>query len=279
MLLIMEEVQNLSGLYDRKLRYDFQSELVLVVTASMNQFLIYFQEGHMNSLYPLKRLLTLVPQDWQSELKRLYYSRQIRHGTFFTTEPEYALLDSFISPGNWIIDIGANVGHYTKRFSELTGPSGRVVAFEPVPETFTLLASNLIQAKCSNVTLINAAASDKSESVGMNIPNFKTGLKNFYEAHITANQGTIGLNVLALSIDSLAIPHKVSLVKIDAEGYELSVLTGMAELLLRDHPLLIVETENDEAVGLLSTFGYNGKRLHGSPNMLFRITLQQGDCH
>ena len=227
----------------------------------------------MNSLYPLKRLLALVPQGWQSELKRIYYGRQIRHGTFFTTEPEYDLLDSFIRPGNWVIDIGANVGHYTKRFSELTGPSGRVVAFEPVPETFTLLAANLKQAKCSNVTLINAAASDKSESVGMDIPSFKSGLKNFYEAHIIANQDARGLNVLALGIDSLAIPHKISLVKIDAEGYELPVLAGMAGLLVRDHPLLIVETANEETVGFIGTFGYQGERLQGSPNMLFRATV------
>ena len=34
-----------------------------------------------------------------------------------------------------LLDVGANVGHYTLRLSELVGEHGRVIAVEPVPET------------------------------------------------------------------------------------------------------------------------------------------------
>jgi FkbM family methyltransferase len=225
----------------------------------------------MSSLNVVKNVLGLLPQEWQSEMKRVYYGRQIRRGTFHTAEPEYSLLDSMIKSGQWVLDIGANIGHYTRRFSELAGPGGRVLAFEPVPETFTLLAANLKRARCTNVTLINAAASDKAETVGFAIPSFKTGMKNYYEAHIASSADAGGLSVLTLSIDSLALPNRVAMVKIDAEGHEYPVLQGMLELLRRDHPLLIVETDSEQVVQLLSGLGYSHERLPGSPNLIFRF--------
>ena len=69
----------------------------------------------------LKRVAAHLPARWQTELKRVHFGRQITQGNFFTSEPEYKLLPELISPGDWVIDIGANVGHYTKRLSELVG--------------------------------------------------------------------------------------------------------------------------------------------------------------
>src|SRR5215470_17062957 len=108
----------------------------------------------------LKRIAATLPAVWQNELKRVHFRNQIRHNRFVTDEPEYSILPTLISAGDWVIDVGANVGHYTKRFSELVGPTGRVIAFEPVPETFALLAANLQVLPKTNATLINAAVSD-----------------------------------------------------------------------------------------------------------------------
>ena len=49
-----------------------------------------------------------------------------------------------VSPRDWIVDVGANVGHYTKRLSELVGPKGRVIAFEPILETFSILSESAL---------------------------------------------------------------------------------------------------------------------------------------
>ena len=94
----------------------------------------------------IKKLVALLPDDIQSELKRFRYRQQIKRGSFITDEPEYDLLHTFIKNGNWVVDIGANIGQYSKRFSELVGLEGRVIAFELVPVTFALLAANLKQA-------------------------------------------------------------------------------------------------------------------------------------
>lgn len=217
----------------------------------------------------LKRIAATMPPWWQNELKRLYFRHQIRRDTFLTSEPEYALLPSLISTGDWVIDVGANVGHYTKRLSELVGAAGRVVAFEPVPETFALLAANLQALSLVNVTLINAALSDKTSLTDMSIPSFDSGLRNFYQARLSSSLES-GLKVLTMSLDSLGIDNRIALVKIDAEGHEDWILKGMHQILHRDKPTLILETVSREMKENLEAMGYGLQRLEGSPNVLFR---------
>jgi len=217
----------------------------------------------------LKRIAATLPAVWQNELKRVHFRNQIRHNRFVTDEPEYSILPTLISAGDWVIDVGANVGHYTKRFSELVGPTGRVIAFEPVPETFALLAANLQVLPKTNATLINAAVSDKTNLVGMSVPAFDTGLRNFYQAHLSDSPES-DLQVLTLCVDTLNINHKIALIKIDAEGHEAGVLRGMHQILLRDKPTLIVETGSREIEDSVERIGYTSTRLDGSPNVLFR---------
>ncbi len=219
----------------------------------------------------LKRIAATFPGLWQYELRRIYYGLHIQLNRFFTTEPEYSLLPALLSPGDCVVDIGANIGVYTKRCSELVGKNGRVIAFEPVPETFALLTSNVQRFGFANVTLINAAVSDESALVGMSMPTFDTGLKNFYQACVVQgmDRQTDGLQVMTVRLDSLRIPQRVALVKIDVEGHEASVLRGMTDLLHRDYPSLIVETSSPAVEANLRSMGYLAKRLDGSPNILF----------
>jgi FkbM family methyltransferase len=213
----------------------------------------------------LKRLAAHLPAGAQHELRRIFFRSQIRRRSFFTDEKEYGLLDRFLRPGDWALDVGANVGHYTMRMAEIVGPAGRVVAFEPIPDTFALLTENVRHAAHANVSLLNCAASERTATVGMEIPRFPDGLENYYQAHVVS--GAAGLTILALSIDSLALPA-VRLVKIDAEGHELPVLHGMRKLVERDRPVLIVETSPGETTRLLESWGYRVERLPGSSNVL-----------
>src|SRR6185369_17017955 len=128
----------------------------------------------------LKTFAARIPISWQLEIRRHLYRRQIRRGVFVTDEPEYALLSSFLSEGDWAIDIGANIGHYTKGISDLVGARGRVIAFEPVADTFALLAANARNYRYQNVTLLNAAASDKTGITGISVPRLTNGLNNYY---------------------------------------------------------------------------------------------------
>lgn len=215
----------------------------------------------------LKRLAAKLPATWQSALKRIQFRHQIKAGEFRTDEKEFDLLDEWVSPGDWVLDIGANIGHYSCRLSELVGPQGRVVAFEPVPETFELLAANATQFAAQNVSLLNLAASDSVEIVGMRIPKFDTGLANYYMAQLT--QGSADRRILCAPVDGLNFPQRIRFVKIDAEGHELSVLKGMRDLLARDRPVLVVEDSSAEIADYLAPFGYGSRRIESSSNRIF----------
>jgi FkbM family methyltransferase len=215
----------------------------------------------------MKRLAAVLPNSWQHELRRRHFRREIRRGRFYTDEKEYALLDTLLGPSDWALDVGANVGHYTMRMAELVGPSGRIIALEPVPDTFSLLACNARLFAHANVTLLNVAASDRVAIAGMQIPRFESGLSNYYQARLSA--GSSGLAVLTLSIDELSLPP-VRLVKIDVEGHEMPALRGMRGLLARDHPALIVESGSQETMTFLGSLDYTVERLPGSSNLLCR---------
>jgi FkbM family methyltransferase len=216
----------------------------------------------------LRNLAAKLPPKWQQEVKRIHYGRQIGKSAFATDEPEFAKLADWLKPGDWVIDIGANVGHYTLELSRLVGPEGRVIAFEPIPATFELLSANCRQAANDNVTLFNAAVSKETRVARMTIPKWEHGLHNFYEARLNG-AGEDGVPVLCVGIDGLDIEDKVKLVKIDAEGHEASVLRGMEELIGRDRPILIIEGRTEEIDALLSPHGYVAEELPGSPNAVY----------
>ena len=215
-----------------------------------------------------KSFISRLPAHWQKELKRFWYHREIRSAKFLTDEYEFQRLSEWVSAGDWVMDIGANIGHYTVRLSQLVGSDGRVLAFEPVPETFELLAANVVAANCQNVSLFNVAASAASGVARMTIPVFTSGMKNFYMAELTENDGE--LTVLTMAVDSLSPPDRVSLIKIDAEGHELPALQGLKDIIERDRPTLIVENSSNRIAQELEKSGYRSSQIEDSSNLVFR---------
>lgn len=218
----------------------------------------------------LKRLASCLPIKCQQELKRIRFGQQIRKGIFKSNEREFDRLNEWAASGDWVLDIGANVGHYSLRLSKIVGFTGRVIAFEPVPQTFELLSANMAHSSYQNITLLNVAVSEVTGLAGMNIPKCKdTGLDNYYQACLAKDKA--GLSVLCITIDSLGIPKPVKLVKIDVEGDEISVLKGMRNLIERDHPIFIIEGRSDELVSYLESFGYSFEEAEDSPNRVFSV--------
>ncbi len=223
-------------------------------------------------LKKLKKLAEYASDRNQQTMKRYYFGRQIRRGVFRSDEPEYESLHELVSEGDWVIDVGANVGHYTLRLSQLVKSSGHVFAFEPIPLTFELLAANCTLSPYRNITLFNAAASDSAGVTTMQVP-VREGRLNYYKARMTTD-GTAAncWNVFKFKIDALDLPQRVSLVKIDAEGHELHVVQGMTGLIERHHPIVVIE--RSWATSFLESLGYVGTRRSGSPNYVWRYPGQ-----
>jgi FkbM family methyltransferase len=199
----------------------------------------------------------------------MWYTWKLRLGLFKHDEPEFKMLAEWVAEGDFVIDIGANVGIFTAALSNLVGPAGHVFAFEPIPETFQLLASNSRLFAFPNVTLLNAAASNVSGIVGMEVPNSVSGLPDIYLAHIVDKSK--GTRIFAIPVDCLSIPERVTFCKVDVEGHELNVLKGMENLLREHFPTLVVEGESEEVKEFLTSLGYSNSRVEDSPNRIFTV--------
>ena len=141
-----------------------------------------------------------------------------------------ALLLEHVRPGHVVFDVGANVGFFTLLASQLVGPTGAVVAFEPFPAALKYLRRHLELNRVENTTVVDAAVSDAPGRV-------------HFRAHGPSDGGELSAEVVRL--DQLCATGKVplpDLIKIDVEGEELKVLRGAARILRERRPTILLAT-------------------------------------
>ncbi|MBI3666825.1 MAG: FkbM family methyltransferase [Acidobacteria bacterium] len=188
-------------------------------------------------------------------------------GRFRSDEPEFDQLPDLVHQGDWVLDIGANVGQYTLRLSELVGEEGRVIAFEPISETAEILAAMARRARYRNITLLNVAVSERAGLLRLRVPTTADGLPNYFQARVCTGGDRA---VLCVALDELPFPHRVGLIKIDVEKHEVSVLRGMRNLIEHDHPILIIEAHEGIYPEFLASHGYEMRpKAPGSSNLVF----------
>jgi fibrillarin-like rRNA methylase len=73
---------------------------------------------------------------------------------------EIEFLKRTIKKGDTVLDIGANIGFYSKLLAGLTGESGKVYSFEPDAANYNYLLRNTKGIK--NIIPINKAVSESS---------------------------------------------------------------------------------------------------------------------
>lgn len=211
----------------------------------------------MTSLYKFLKgqALQRLPDSWLQAIKARHYARTLR-GFDERDEPDLVVVRHLVAPGDTAIDLGANVGIYTKILSGLVGAAGRVISVEPVPQTFAILASNIRLLRLTNATPINLAVSNKAGVVTMTIPSYDFGGGNFYRAEIVESEGEISsdaatkkVSVSTSTLDSIAkdLPS-ISFIKCDVEGHEEACLEG-AQAVCRDRqPAWLLEVRGDPDV-------------------------------
>jgi FkbM family methyltransferase len=142
------------------------------------------------------------------------------------------LLLTSVRPGDICIDIGANIGYFTMIMARLAGRTGKVFAYEPVPENFAILKKNaeIASRDGAPVTTINAAVSERSGPMRIVRREYST-----YHQVVPENEAAGADSISGVCLDDelprLALNSAVSFLKIDVEGHELSVLRGLRESL------------------------------------------------
>lgn len=165
-----------------------------------------------------------------------------------------SVLNSTIRPGMVIIDVGANIGELTMVCANRTGPTGKVIAFEPVECIAAALEANISKNKLSWVQIVRAGVSDFCgwsniyESFQQSyLADENYGLASLYGKD---NDCSVLQTVELVTLDSFLDAHpqdRVDLIKIDIEGAELPCLLGSERTLRRYRPTLIIEVQADSS--------------------------------
>jgi len=172
------------------------------------------------------------------------------------------LLRGYVRPGMRVLDIGANVGFYTRVLSNLVGSEGSAHAFEPDPDNFARLKSTT--RRCGNVMLTQAAVTAMSGNVRL----FRSGSLNVDHRCYDSGDGREIVDVPSVAVDGYFLSNEaVDCIKIDIQGFEVSAFRGMRATLARSPRTLLVGemwpfglrmagSSVDEYVGILRDMGF-----------------------
>ncbi|HVE69691.1 MAG TPA: FkbM family methyltransferase [Solirubrobacteraceae bacterium] len=174
--------------------------------------------------------------------------------------PVQDALRRHVAPGAVVYDVGANLGFFSLLAARLTGPDGRVYAFEPVPANAAAVRANAAANGLGRVTVLELALGEVPGRAALTVPDDASWA--FLERYAPTRAGAgATLEVRVATADALVADGTLEppgLVKLDVEGAELDVLTGMAETLRAHRPVLIAEMHghNAEFVRRVEALGY-----------------------
>jgi FkbM family methyltransferase len=186
---------------------------------------------------------------------------------------QVSALRALVPKGSTVVDVGANVGFYTRHFANWVGPEGKVIAIEPEAANFASLKRMTLRKGCTNVDPIQAVAAEVPGTLKLQINPFHPA-----DHRISSS----GIDVRALTLDDLLLKGDrppLSLIKIDVQGAEEKVLRGATAVLRDLRPALFLEVDHaalaamgssaESLLGFLSAHGYQLCRLgKGQPSRL-----------
>ena len=207
----------------------------------------------LNSLKTLAR--DLLPKRYQVPAK--YWYGCLRGGL----EEEMKFLRLLVRQHDRVIDVGGNRGVYAYQLGRL---GARVEVFEPNPTCFSVLVA--WAAGKPGVHLHSVALSSHAGSANLHIPIDGFGIEHDASTSIEHTGFTQSRDQLVplQTLDSYQF-EGASLIKIDVEGHEYSVIEGAAATIAASRPALLVEIEQrhssrpiGEAFEKIQGFGYEG---------------------
>jgi FkbM family methyltransferase len=148
----------------------------------------------------------------------------------------------FITPDAVILDVGANIGNHAVFWALING--AKVIAVEPNPEALLYLRNNVSLNHLADSIDIRATAAGAHKGTA-EVSERTTG--NLGRTILSYGSGPLPVT----TVDSIVGSTRVSLIKIDVEGAEATVLAGAVGVLTRDWPPVICEAADDHYIAAI----------------------------
>lgn len=162
----------------------------------------------------------------------------------------------YVKDDTIVLDVGANFGQLSVLLSKYK-KNVEVYSFEASNYIFEILTKN-IKENGANVKPFNNLVGNKTEQDSLikklNISKFNTYGSNKIEKIETDKHENLEIEkVNSIKIDDMLFNKKISLMKIDVQGYDLEVLKGAKNTIKKHQMPVIFEYEEDFA----ADFNYN----------------------
>lgn len=194
---------------------------------------------------------------------------------------------SFIRPGDLVIDAGANKGAYLYWLRRFAGPTGAVLAYEPQPSLARYLEQACFRFAWQNVQVQPIALSDHAGKSMLHIPGSGVSPGASLESSALDEMDGSRIECLIDTLDhQLRGRGPLRFLKVDVEGHELALFQGALETLEAHHPTLLFECEQrhltrhrmEDVFAFLRGLGYGGFLLQRKsllPIEQFDVTIHQ----
>jgi FkbM family methyltransferase len=182
---------------------------------------------------------------------------QSRHRRGAIYEPEELAIIARHFFGGCFLDVGSNVGNHALYAAKVLGAS-RVIAFEPQPVAARILEINVaLNNLADRITVHRLGLSNRAGTAALRPLNNNLGATRLVADDDAGRSGGVPLAIG----DDLLDADQVDFIKIDTEGFEIPVLDGLRQTIVRCKPALFVEVENGNVAGFEQFCGELGYRI------------------
>lgn len=185
----------------------------------------------------------------------------------------------WLRPGDLYVDVGGHIGYLAALAAQAVGRSGRVIAFEPAPDTFAKLSTAFPAPEFPQVCTVQAAVADRAGKTVL----FAAAGEWQHQAYRNSLHPADGLaptsEVQVITLDEELGEERVRLLKVDVEGGEPAVFSGSDRLLAAHRCDALVVELNPPALGRagatvealvaqLNGYGYEAHRISEDGSLL-----------
>lgn len=151
------------------------------------------------------------------------------------------VIQRILKPGDFFIDVGANVGLHTLAAARAMEGRGKIIAFEPFAETARLLENTVWLNGFSGITEIHQAAVSTATGTKSLYLGATSGHHSLFPLKSETGSASKAVEVPLMKIDDVVGKKQfVTLIKIDVEGAELQVLETAEQAILGSPGIAII---------------------------------------